>query len=93
MNELRQAKNIGTLIDSFLKREINSREFCDEFYLLYDLGGDDSYNDKDGVLDLLSEVAGRYSEFEDDRVDHPNAYSSDEELIESVKSVKSSMYE
>lgn len=60
-------------------------EFCDKYYLIYDLNDNTATRftpDELVALNKLSEVAGRYSQYEEDHKACPKAYTSDKEVNE-----------
>lgn len=81
------------LMKELISQNITPRSFCDEFYECFDIGIDLSLlNPKEQQeFEKLSNVAGRFSEFEEDRVKFPNAYCDENKLKSIVIEVMSSL--
>jgi hypothetical protein len=81
--------NIKELILLFYSKDISHKIFCDEFYRLYDLGDDCSVYDKKLVseLELLASTVSRYTDFEEDLNEYPDAYVGKVELTNHIYKV------
>ena len=81
------------IMTEFVSGNISPRVFCDEFYECFDIGIETSLLSSTEIKEFerLSEVAGRFSEFEEDRAKYPNAYSDEVELKEVVVNIKSKL--
>jgi hypothetical protein len=81
------------LIDELLSGKITASKFCDEFYLSYSLSVDHAtltLNEKE-EFSSLDEVAGRFSEYEEDHRLDPKAFASIKELKERALGVKNKL--
>ena len=79
------------VIDMYLSEKINEPAFCNEFYYSYDLELDHSTltpEEKKAFYEL-GEVAGRFSEFEEDHQNAPGAFFTKEELRNKILETKS----
>jgi hypothetical protein len=81
------------LIEMFIGGRVSSSEFCDLFYECFDLGIDLSLlsDVERSEFERISDVAGRFSEYEEDRKQFPKAYSDEDELQETVLSAASKL--
>jgi hypothetical protein len=81
------------LIEMFIGGRVSPREFCDLFYECFDLGIDLSLlsDVERREFERISDVAGRFSEYEEDRKQFPKAYSDEDELQETVLSAVSEL--
>lgn len=86
MYEKNDKRRLYWLIHAFIEESMSASEFCDEFYYSYDL-----QIDKNVLSDLekkvflaIDSIASRYSEFQEDHVLYPNAYTTELELREVV---------
>ena len=73
------------LLYQFISGTLAVPEFCDKYYLIYDLNDNSIWKftpDELMVLNKLSEVAGRYSQYEEDHKAYPKAYTSDKDVNE-----------
>lgn len=75
-----------SLIDMYLSGNIDEQKFCDDFYLLFDLGLDSDIltENEEKVFSVLGEVAGR---FYDGEVEHGFFYTK-EELRQTILETK-----
>ena len=86
MHDRSDKRRIYQLISMYLSGDINESTFSDEFYYSYDLELDHSTlnpKEKQAFLDL-GEVAGRFSEFEEDINKHPGVYYTKEDLQKKI---------
>ena len=78
------------IINEYLNNKITEKQFCDEFRASYDLEIDlyalDSKEYE--ALHELSEVAGRFSEFESDHKKYPGLYYTKAELADKILKTK-----
>jgi hypothetical protein len=83
-------KYLYTLLFLYLKGQINEVGFCDEFYKIYNLGEleEKLELDEDFIFNQLSEVAGRFSEFESDHQKYPGVYYTKAELAAKILETK-----
>ena len=86
----RNKKHLYILVNFYLKGEINEVTFCDEFYKAYNLGEVEERLEEteDSIFNPLSEVAGRFSEFESDHEKYPDVYYTKAELAEKILETK-----
>lgn len=86
-------RRLYQIIEMYLSDRINEPSFCDEFYYSYDLEIDyDTLTDEENhVFGELSDVASRFSEFEEDHVDHPGVYYTKEELRKKILETKNKL--
>ncbi|MCX6987334.1 MAG: magnesium and cobalt transport protein CorA [Chlamydiae bacterium] len=86
----RNKKHLYILVNFYLKGEINEVTFCDEFYKAYNLGEVEERLEEteDSIFNPLSEVAGRFSEFESDHQKYPGVYYTKAELAEKILETK-----
>lgn len=84
---------IYSLMEQFINGDISARKFCDLFYESFGLEMDLSLlsGNERKEFERLSEVSSRFSEFDEDRVNFPNAYSDENELLERVLSVQANL--
>ena len=77
------------LITLYKNKEIEVSNFCDEFHITFD--HESRYEtftlQEEKVFGELAYLAARYSEFEEDHKNHPNVYSTDEQIEQSVTRV------
>ena len=75
------------LLKSYESSMINGRSFSNEYYKIYDLGGEitDASKNELSQLAKLGEIAGRYSWIEKDHKDYPGTYYTEEELRDAVE--------
>ncbi|TDW91897.1 colicin immunity domain-containing protein [Dinghuibacter silviterrae] len=81
------------LIIEYLNQHISARTFCDEFYYCYDLAIDYdtlTQQEKDG-FSSLSEITGRFSEFENDIRKYPGTYYTEQQLRQKVTETKEAL--
>jgi hypothetical protein len=90
MYEKTDKRRIYQLIDMYLSDKINESTFCHEFYCSYDLELDyDSLReDEHKVFYELSEIASRFSEFEEDIRKYPGVYYTKEDLRKKIIETK-----
>lgn len=77
------------IIDQYLKKQITSRQFCDEFYYCYgkELNYDTLTNMERRLFSELSKKASRFSEFEEDIENYPGTYFTEEQLNNQITEV------
>jgi len=85
-----QKKNIDYfigLMNRFLSGQMRAREFCDEFYMAYDLEvlETDITDGELFILKNLSPYIDRYSEFKSDHKKFPGIYYTADELRNKVQ--------
>jgi len=70
------------IIKDAYKNKLSLEDFCDMYYVAYDLEFDeeDASEKEIEIFDELSEVAGRFSPFEDEIKRYPKTYYSADEL-------------
>lgn len=75
------------LMEQYVTRKIGERKFCDEFYYAYDLELDHRLlsPNENKIFSNVSNVAGRFSEFEEDHALDDRAFSTEEELRSVVR--------
>jgi hypothetical protein len=75
-------KKLYWLSEQYLSRHIDERTFCDEFYYSFDLVLDKNSLSEDEIklFSSVSDVASRYSEFEEDHKLNALAFSTTDEL-------------
>lgn len=86
----KRSKNyIYHLMKELVKKEISPRKFCNEFYECFDLNIDLNLLSEveKKQFESLSDVAGRFSEFQEDIDKFPKAYSDEKELRKKVGEV------
>ena len=90
MYEKNDKLRIYQLLDLYLSNKIDERTFCDEFYSSYDLEVDFDTLEEDEYKAFydLSEVACRFSEFEEDIKKYPGVYRTKEELKRKIIETK-----
>jgi hypothetical protein len=78
------------LIQDYLSRKIDEVFFCSKFFLLYvhEIKYDDFDEQEQMILSELSEVAGRFSEFESDHRKYPGVYYTKDELASKILETK-----
>ena len=78
------------LIDKFLEREISTPVFCDEFYYCFDLELDYATltSLEYSTFSELGTVCGRFSEYEEDHIQYPKGFYTEEEVLNKVLSTK-----
>jgi hypothetical protein len=86
MYEKTDKRWIYQLIDMYLDKKINESTFCHEFYCSYDLelDYDTLTEDEYKAFYELSEIAIRFSEFEEDIKKYPGIYYTKEELKKKI---------
>lgn len=90
MYERTDKRRIYQLIGMYLAERINESTFCSDFVPSYDLELDydtlteDEYN----AFYELSEIASRFSEFEEDIKKYPGVYYTKEELKQKIVETK-----
>lgn len=86
MFEKNDKKRVYWLIDQYLAGKIDAKTFCDEFYYSYDLEiKRSSLTQLESIaFSDLSIVAGRFSEFEEDHINYPGTYFTEEDLKKKV---------
>lgn len=70
------------LINCFVNDEITAKEFCDKYYISFDLEIDfDTFTELEKVIFTeISDTASRFSEFEEDLNKYPGTYFSESQL-------------
>jgi len=83
-------RRIYWLIDKYLSGDIDEPTFCDEFHCTYVLEIDRNSLTKEEckVFQELGEIAGRFSEFEEDIKKYPGVYYTKEELKQKILETK-----
>jgi len=78
------------LIESYLNKKIEDTIFCDEFYYSYDseINVETLTITEKQVFSELDKVVSRFSEFGEDHLLDPNAFSTKEELRQAVEEAK-----
>ena len=78
------------LIEYYLDKKIDEVVFCSNFFLLYvhEIDYNDFDDQEQKILSELSEVAGRFSEFESDHEKYPDVYYTKAELAEKILETK-----
>lgn len=91
MRKKKDIKAVYWLIDQYLSGKIDDNTFCNEFCYTYDLGVDKLQISKleKEVFSVLSVIAGRFSEFEEDLKLH-NAFYNKRELCYAIIETKRS---
>ena len=81
---------IWELIARFILGEVNEVNFCNQFYDLYVHQVDyNEYSPEEELcLNQLSEVAGRFTQFETDLRDYPGVFYTKEELAAKICETK-----
>lgn len=79
-------RRLYQLMDLFLKEQITTPVFCDEFYYSYDLEIDIETLSKEEQLAFseLSQVLSRFSQFKEDHEKYPNSYFTEVEIREKI---------
>ena len=77
-------------MDLFLKGQITSPVFCDEYYYSYDLEIDDeTLSEKERLaFSELGKVSSRFSQFKEDHERYPNAFFTEKELRDKIIETK-----
>lgn len=80
MNEF--SCRLYTLIKQFINRSISIEEFCNKYYIIYNLETDFDQLSKleNKLYDQMDEVVSRYSPYEDEREKYPNVYTNEFEI-------------
>ena len=91
-------KRLYWIIDKYLSEKMTSEEFCEDFYESYDLEIDSSKfsSIEEKAFDELSEIAGRYSDSEEDHKASGFFYTEKElrdKVIETKKKLNKSLEE
>ena len=71
------------LIQKYLNGEYDTKTFCSEYYNVYvhmDDKSDIFSNNEEKVFRNLLDVVGRFSEFEEEIINNPNMFYSEEEI-------------
>ena len=81
------------LIEYYLDKKIDEVVFCSDFFLLYvhEIDYNDFDDQEQKILSELSEVAGRFSEFESDHEKYPGVYYTKAELAEKILETKTAL--
>jgi hypothetical protein len=77
------------LINLFLKKQIETDKFCNEFHITFDHNADHS---EFSVLENkefgeLAEIAARFSPFEEDLKLYPNVYCGERDVEEKINHI------
>lgn len=77
------------IINYYLNKQINPREFCDEFYYCYSKELDyDTLSDKEQIFfGKLSTITSRFSEFVEDHIKYPGTYFDKKDLDSTIQEV------
>lgn len=77
------------LITLYKNGEIEVSNFCNEFHITFDHEfRSENFTDQEyRAFRELAYLAARYSEFEEDHKNHPNVYTTDEQIEQSVVNV------
>jgi hypothetical protein len=93
MYEKTDKRRLYWLIDMYLSGKIDAPTFNDEFYYCYsqelDYGQLTGKEEKE--FDKVSNVAGRYSPYEEDHKLNPKAFFTEEQLKQTVESVQETL--
>ena len=83
------------LIDLFVKSEISSKTFCDEFYYCFDLELDhSSLSMKELILFTeLSDYGARFSDSKEDIRDNPGVYITEEQIKEKAVEIRIDLHD
>jgi hypothetical protein len=78
------------LIQEYLDQKIDEVIFCHNFFLIYihEIDYEDFDDQEKIILSELSEVSGRFSEFESDHQKYPGVYYTKAELAAQIKDTK-----
>ena len=78
------------LMDMFLEKEIFVSVFCYEIYYCYDLGiGYTTLTPLEySTFSELGTVCGRFSEYEEDHIQYPKGFYTEEEVLNKVLATK-----
>lgn len=90
MYDKKDKQRLYWLIDEYLLGKIDEPTFCDEFYYSYDLEiKNGMLNDVErGAFFELSEVAARFSQYEEDHKLDPHAFATANELRKKIIETK-----
>ena len=84
-----EKESLWYLINELIKGSYIVKTFCSEFTRIYDLeiDYDDLSEEENRLFSELCEMAGRFSD-DDDELKIPNMYFSEKEIIDKVKQIK-----
>lgn len=90
MFEKTDKRRIYWVIEQYLSNKIDARTFCDEFHESYDLEVNLSSltRQESNAFSELSDVAGRFSNIEEDIKQYPGTYFTEKELKAKVIETK-----
>jgi len=93
MREQSDKRRIYWLIDEYLSGCINERDFCDEYYFSYNMAVDHKNLTKLEKINFkkISDIASRFSEFEEDHALDLNAFAGVQELQEKILEAKAKL--
>ncbi|GAB6868096.1 hypothetical protein [Bacteroides rodentium] len=86
-------KRIYQLIEMYLSGKITTTDFCDEYYYSYDMELNNLSLTKQErlYLDKLGKITSRFSEYKEDHLLDPKAFSTTKEVYEIVLEVKNKL--
>ncbi|MCX6987420.1 MAG: hypothetical protein NT065_04610 [Chlamydiae bacterium] len=81
------------LIEYYLDKKIDEVVFCSNFFLLYvhEIDYNDFDDQEQNILSELSEVAGRFSPYEEDHIETPGAFYTKQQLAEKILETKTAL--
>lgn len=90
MFEKNDKRRIYELIEMYLQGKIDAWNFCNEFYVSYDLEVDSNTLTalEEQTFSELSSISSRYTKFEKDLINYPDVYSSEAELKKKIIETK-----
>jgi len=90
MYEMQDKARLYWLIDQYLSGKIQAWDFCSKYHESYDLETDlDSLTALESkVFSELSDVAGRFSDIEEDLNKYPGTYFNAKQLMQKVVETK-----
>ena len=94
MYQKNDKRRLYQLIDKFLEREISTPVFCDEFYYCFDLELDYATltSLEYSTFSELGTVCGRFSEYEEDHIQYPTVFYTEEELRSKVLETRENLF-
>ncbi len=86
-------RRIYQLIEMYLAGIIDETAFCDELRYIYgfELDYDTLTEEEHAAFSALSEVASRFSPFEEDHKKHPGVHYTKEELSQKISETKQTL--
>ena len=90
MFDINDRRRIYWLIDKYLIKDIDTLTFSQEYRACFDLTEQTPplSDFEENIMCELSDVAGRFSEFESDHHNHPGAFYTEEEVRQKAIEVK-----